>query len=582
MEKHYTSEKNVQMLLSLMKAHGVRKIVASPGTTNIAFVGSVQNDPYFEVYSSVDERSAAYIACGLAAESGEPVALSCTGATASRNYLSGLTEAYYRKLPILAITSTQHIGRIGQNVAQVIDRTQMQNDVAKMSIQLPSIHDKEDEWAYGVMINTALLELTRNGGGPVHINLTTTYSKDFSIKELPNVPVIKRICSFNDFPELVGKRIGIWVGAHKRWTEKEKNVLEAFCAKYGAVVFCDHTSNYNGFYAIHSSLVCCQKQYTVPCKKLDVLIDIGDVSGATMSLQPNEVWRVNVDGEVRDTYRKLKYVFQMEEQFFFESYAKLDDKCNTKKDAQYLQAWKELCEEVENEVPEVPFSNIWVAKNLSKEMPKDSIIHFGILNSLRSWDFFNISNSYEGYSNTGGFGIDGCMSALIGGALAQPEKLHFGFIGDFAFFYDMNSIGNRHVTNNIRILVVNNGRGQEFKNYNHPGAAFGDDADAYISAAGHYGNQSRVLLKHYAEDIGFQYISAESKSEFKENMGLFLSSSVDDRPIIFEVFTKSEDENEALQMIHSIRVDSAGMAKKIAKNILGENTVKSLKNLVSK
>ena len=60
----------------------------------------------------VDERSAAYIACGLSEESGEAVALTCTGATASRNYLSGLTEAYYRKLPILAITSTQHVGRI--------------------------------------------------------------------------------------------------------------------------------------------------------------------------------------------------------------------------------------------------------------------------------------------------------------------------------------------------------------------------------------------------------------------------------------------------------------------------------------
>ena len=41
----------------------------------------------FELYSAVDERSTAYIACGLAAETSEPVALSCTGATASRNYV---------------------------------------------------------------------------------------------------------------------------------------------------------------------------------------------------------------------------------------------------------------------------------------------------------------------------------------------------------------------------------------------------------------------------------------------------------------------------------------------------------------
>ena len=70
MNNYYSSEENVLELIALMKAHGVRKIVASPGTTNITFVGSIQNDPYFEIYSCIDERSAAYIACGLAEESG--------------------------------------------------------------------------------------------------------------------------------------------------------------------------------------------------------------------------------------------------------------------------------------------------------------------------------------------------------------------------------------------------------------------------------------------------------------------------------------------------------------------------------
>lgn len=85
----------------------------------------------FEVYSAVDERAAAFMACGLAEESEEPVVLSCTGATASRNYIPGLTEAYYRHLPVLAITSTQHTGRIGHYYAQVIDRSVTFPDVVK-------------------------------------------------------------------------------------------------------------------------------------------------------------------------------------------------------------------------------------------------------------------------------------------------------------------------------------------------------------------------------------------------------------------------------------------------------------------
>lgn len=74
---YYSDERNIQILISLLKQSGIKKIIASPGATNVSFVGSLQNDPYFEMYSCVDERSAAYMACGMAAESGEPVVLSC-------------------------------------------------------------------------------------------------------------------------------------------------------------------------------------------------------------------------------------------------------------------------------------------------------------------------------------------------------------------------------------------------------------------------------------------------------------------------------------------------------------------------
>ena len=105
MQNHYyTNERNHQILISLLKAHGIRYVVASPGTTNSVFVGSIQNDDYFKIYSAVDERSASYIANGLILKTGEPVIISCTGATAARNYLSGATEAYYSKLPLLVIT----------------------------------------------------------------------------------------------------------------------------------------------------------------------------------------------------------------------------------------------------------------------------------------------------------------------------------------------------------------------------------------------------------------------------------------------------------------------------------------------
>ena len=100
----YSDNSNAQLVVALLKEYGIKKVIASPGTTNLTIVGSMQYDSWFTMYSAVDERSAAYMACGMAAESNEPVVIVCTGATASRNYLPGLTEAYYRKLPIVVIT----------------------------------------------------------------------------------------------------------------------------------------------------------------------------------------------------------------------------------------------------------------------------------------------------------------------------------------------------------------------------------------------------------------------------------------------------------------------------------------------
>ena len=134
MRTHYTNERNVQIIIAYLKAYGIKNIIASPGTTNITFVASVQHDPFFNVYSAPDERSAAYMACGMSAETSLPVVLSCTGATASRNYIPGLTEAYYRRLPVLALTATVNTSRVANQIPQVIDRSVIQNDIAQLSV----------------------------------------------------------------------------------------------------------------------------------------------------------------------------------------------------------------------------------------------------------------------------------------------------------------------------------------------------------------------------------------------------------------------------------------------------------------
>ena len=573
---------NVQIILSLLKQFGISKVVASPGTQNMSLVTSMDRDPFFKVYSAADERSAAYIACGMAAETGEAVVLSCTGATASRNYIPGLTEAFYRHLPIVAITSTERVTAVGHNVAQVIDRGTLLNDIAKMSVLARCVDVEDDEWDCLVQVNKALLELNHHGRGPVHINLEKSTSEIYSVEQIPVSRKIERVCLGDTFPELDKRKIAIFIGSHTPFSELETQTIDRFCGKYNAVVFCDHTSNYKGKYRVLPALIASQMWNDSTIFQIDTLIQLGDISGeyyeqSRIKNDVETVWRVNADGEVRDQFKKLRYVFEMNEVDFFNHYAGSEV---TEEKESYLQECREEYKKVYDNIPELPFSNLWMAQQLSTKLPANGVLHMGILNSLRSWNFFEVPDTVQSFSNVGGFGIDGGLSSFIGGSLAVPQKLHFCVIGDLAFFYDMNALGNRHIGNNVRILLVNNGVGTEFKLYQHPASKLGSEANRYIAAGGHYGHKSPELVRHYAEALGFEYHAVSSKQSFEEVLPRLVTTESLSCPILVEVFTEEEKENEALWMINNIVKSKANKGKEIVKKVLGESVVRSIRKIV--
>lgn len=582
-KKYYTNERNVQIVIALLKAHGIKRVIASPGTTNMTFIGSIQNDPWFEIYSSVDERSAAYLACGLAAETGEPVVISCTGATASRNYMPGLTEAYYRKLPVLAITSHRGEASIGHLWDQQIDRRSIPNDIAMCSVTVPLVKESTDANFCFIEATKAILALTHRGGGPAHINMHTGYSQDFSVKELPKMRKIVRHTAFDELPELgEGKRVVIFIGSHKSFSQSETEAIDNFCAAHDAVVFCDHTSGYKGKYEAHFSLFFTQDNYRSPLLKADILIHLGEVSGDLARLSIGGVWRVSEDGEIRNTFGCLTRVFEMPEEYFFKIYTPEHFEPQTN----FFDACQEELTQAFEKLPELPFSNVWMAQQMHNRLPDGCQFHMGIYNSLRSYNFFPLPKSVQGNCNVGGFGIDGGVSSLIGSSLAHPDQLHIGVFGDLAFFYDMNVCGNRHVGNNVRILLVNNGKGNEFRNYGHYCSIFGEAGDRYIAAAGHYGAKSPLLIRHYAEDLGYKYLFAATKEEFKQNMEHFLDQKIGDKPIIFEVFTDTEGESGAIKIMRTFLNNPKTVIKnKVMDTIrgaLGKKGIENIKKLMGR
>lgn len=290
------------------------------------------------------------------------------------------------------------------------------------------------------------------------------------------------------------------------------------------------------------------------------------------------VWRVAPDGELHDTFKKLDCLFDMEEEDFFRYYAeqKKESVSNT-----YLSTCKEVYTELYNKIPEnLPYSNIWVARRIYQELPKNSFIQLGILNSLRSWNLFDSDSIVSEACNTGGFGIDGGVSSFIGASLAKKADYYYCITGDLAFFYDMNILGNRHIENNVRLMVINNGVGVEFKFYHHQNDFI--DIDKYMGAGGHFGNKSNKLLKHFSEDLGFEYLSASNKEEFEVAYSKFVSKKKD-KPIVFEVFTDATDDDKALYIIDHLQTSTLNQAvKKGIKDFVGQAGINTIKSIIKK
>ncbi len=584
MDFKYADEQNALMIAALLKAHGIRRVVTSPGSTNTCLNVCLQHDGSFEMYSCIDERSAAYIACGLAAETGEPVVICCTEATASRDYLPGLTEAYHRKLPILAITGMHGYAMIGHLEPQVIDRSVSPVDCFRLKVNLPVLKDEADIWESQLKINQAILELKRRGGGPVHINMPlpkTFY--EFNVPELPKVRVLRRYTLSDPLPALPEGKKAIFVGSHIVWSEALTQAVDSFCAAHDAVVLCDHSSKYYGSYGAHMFLPSVQKYQWDVFDDLRLVIHMGEEAADQPTMirlrTAGEVWRVSPDGELRDTFHKLSNVFEMNEVDFFTHY------CPSQISARrhsYVDRCREICAMTRASIPPLPFSNLYAAQKIAPNLPENAFLHLGASNTIRAWSAFDLPQTVRADSNMGCRGIDGAVSASVGVSLAHPDCPCYCVVGDLTFFYDMGVLGNRHIGNNFRLLVVNNGGGNIFKLNGAMGHYIGDEnANLYLAAAGHYGGQNSQVIRSYATALGFRYLSASSIQEFEAACPEFLSPEIT-QPMVFELITQDADEREAFRLVNTAIADKRGALANQAKKLLGDKGTHLVKTILGK
>lgn len=578
----YNILKNVQIIISLLKSYNIRHLVLSPGSRNVPFVHSVENDPFFKCYSIVDERGAGYFALGLAKELNEPVLISCTSSTASSNYLPAIRQAYLEGVQIIALTADRNPIFRGQMENQMIEQQDMYRTYCKKSVDLPTVTDDMNFKYCERLVNEALLELNHHGKGPVQINFPAFYGfKDFTVKELPKCRKIERYemkDSDEKWKEAVlklerSKRILLIYGESHGYTEEDKKLLKLFFEKFDCVVSVEHMTNINTEETLR----------TYPFTESASGDDLTDVMpDIVITLQGNFTscikeklrdrnhnfshWRVDKRGEIIDTFNSLESVFECADGEFFKRILKLADK-NKHNSRNYYNIWKNKLENIE--FPDLGFTNFSAIKTICSAIPEYSLLHLSILNSIRMSNFFDLAEGVKVYANVGAYGIDGSFSTFIGQVENKNTK-SFLIIGDLSFLYDANALKIPKIGSNIRIAVINNYGGGEF--YNSYMDSPIEDISLHI-AAGHKSEISALLDTNI-----FEYHSIRNQNELNDIIPKFVSDNLE-KPMIIEIFTNISNDANTLNKFYKMNWNckKSTMYKNKIKGILWR-----IKNIVKK
>lgn len=533
------------ILIKFLKKHDIHKLVLSSGARNIPFVSSVENDEWFECFSVVDERNAAFFGMGLAQQSDEPVVIACTSGTAVSNYVTGITEAFYSRVQLIAITFDRSPYVLNQLETQKIDQMSIFDSITKANIELPVIKDEEDIWYCERILNEAFIALRQHGTGPIHINVPLVGStNDLWEKQGQDEDTIKYIDYYSyetnnwseAIKELSGKKVLFILGQNTDLNDCEKERLNRFIYKLNAVVLSDNLTNF------------CSNNSVNPEKTIkalgsdsikEYLPDVVITYGANFQERIKDLfkanerkfehWSITEDGKVKDCFRSQTKLFECTLNYFIQQ---LSDKVISSDD-EYLKSWKKLDEHLT--IRNLPFSNFSVVRDFSHVIPQGSILHLSILNATRLMQFYDLDKSIRVYSNANSFGIDGCLPTFLGQAYAS-DNLAFIIIGDLSFFYAMNAMGIKHIKSNVRVLLINNGGGAEF--HIVPSHNELKTIDLHIGAAH---NQT---AKGWVESLGFEYISAQDEQVFKEKLEYFVSDN--QKNIVFEVFTDMEKDGQTV------------------------------------
>ena len=508
-----TSFERIQILTDLFKQHQVKHIVFSPGSRNAPLVIGFRNDNYFETKTVIDERSAAFIALGMAQQLQEPVAICSTSGSATLNYAPAICEAYYQKIPLLILTADRPPEWIDQGEGQSINQHAIYHNYIEGSFNFPVDENPDTSWQAGRITNEAI-NLSKKSNRPVHINLPfrePLYQTGSSTSKRKKTELckIERIIGEDEIIKIANK----WNQSQKKLilcglmpqNDSLNEALSSFSKDPSTIILTETTANLQADNFIPCIDRTLERIIGEPQMIPEIVVTIGGpiISKKIKSLfrkyNPSEHWHIEPTEATMDVFTSLTKIIPVDPAYFFNT---LKDKTQIIQSS-FQKIWMDQYHQSKKNhddfIKSIEWSDLKAHQLIHEHIPEKVNFQMGNSTAVRYVQLFEYKKDIQFNGNRGVSGIDGSTSTAMGAALVN-DKLTLLVTGDLSFVYDINAFWNKTHPDNLKIIVINNNGGGIFKIIPGPfSTPYGKE---------HFEAENPANLKHLAQAHNIEFLSA--------------------------------------------------------------------------
>ncbi|WP_420379246.1 2-succinyl-5-enolpyruvyl-6-hydroxy-3-cyclohexene-1-carboxylic-acid synthase [Gilvibacter sp.] len=535
-----------QLTVAACKAHGISRIVISPGSRNAPLTLGFTRDSFFECYSIVDERVAAFFALGMAQQTGTPVAIVCTSGSAVLNYFPAVAEAYYSQIPLVVLSADRPPHKIdigdGQTIKQAGLFGQHVGYAANCIIDCGA--DSPNFEFFDKALNTAWSQRL-----PVHLNLPfeeplynltsqaqIQYTKPNSTRKPAKLALTAaQLEVFN-----AAERIMVLCGVMDPDVIKS-GLLDAFLEDPRVLMLTETTSNLHHPKLITGidQLIAAMTPQEFESLQPDLLISFGGmvvskkIKAFLRQYAPKTHWHVD-PLRAYDTFFVLSEHIAHSVNDFLTALPK-SEVIEANYQAYWLRERDARRAGHKRYLERIAFSDLTVYGAVFKALPESCILHIANSAAIRYAQLFELPPAVAVYCNRGTSGIDGSTSTAIGAAVVADKPVTF-ISGDLSFFYDSNALWNAYTPNNFKVVLVNNQGGGIFRIL--PGDKHHPDFSTYFETV--HGLSAEKLCALY----GWEYYAANDQESLEKQLGGAFSRA--SKPALLEVTTPRTLNDELL------------------------------------